>query len=139
MIFRTLFIRLMTLNCAKLGHAVTFMKYLSSVVSLMFLPKTLKWNKITFRLSNSLNLAELVANELSNSISKKFTIIPFSIRFMAAFYKDFRSLYLKNEITFKKSWSVWPFINHELPVLEFWGWGDLKWKSLKGSISRDFP
>ena len=61
LIFRTLFIRLMTLNCAKLGHAVTFMKYLSSVVSLIFLPKTLKWNKITFRLSNSQNFAELVA------------------------------------------------------------------------------
>ena len=139
LIFRTLFIRLMTLNCTKLGLAVTLMKYLSSVISLIFLPKTLIWNKITFRSSNSLNLAKLVANELLRSISKKFTNIPFSLRFIAAFCKDFRNLSLKNEITFKKSWSVWPFINHEQPVLEFWGLGRLKWKFFKRLISRDFP
>ena len=28
----------------KLGRAVTFMKYLATVVSLIFLPKTLIWN-----------------------------------------------------------------------------------------------
>ena len=54
----------MTLNCVKLGLAVTFMKYLASVVS----PKT--WNKITFLASNLLNFAELVENELKMSISK---------------------------------------------------------------------
>ena len=31
----------MTLNCGKLGRPVTFMKYLASVVSLIFLPETL--------------------------------------------------------------------------------------------------
>ena len=46
----------MTLNCVKLGRAVTFMKYLASVVSLIFLAKTLIWNKITFPASNSQNL-----------------------------------------------------------------------------------
>ena len=51
-------IRLMTLNRIKLGRAVTFMKYLASVVSLIFLPKTLNWNKITFPASNLLNLAK---------------------------------------------------------------------------------
>ena len=61
----------MTLNCVKLGRAVTFMKYLATVVSLMFLPKTLIWYKITFRLSNPQNLAELVGNELTKSINKK--------------------------------------------------------------------
>ena len=66
-----LFIRLMALNRVKLGRAVTFMKYLASGVSLLCLPKTLIWNKITDRLSNSLKLAELVANELTKSISKK--------------------------------------------------------------------
>ena len=50
----------MTLNRVKLGGAVTFMKYLASAVSLIFLAKTLMWNKITFPTSNSLNLAELV-------------------------------------------------------------------------------
>ena len=31
----------MTLNCIKLGRAVTFIKYLASEVSVIFLPKTL--------------------------------------------------------------------------------------------------
>ena len=52
----------MTLNCVKLRHAVTVMKYLSEV-SLIFLAETLIWNKITFPASNSLNLPELVINE----------------------------------------------------------------------------
>ena len=69
----------MTLNFWKLGRTVTFMKYLASVVSLIFLPKTLIWNKISFWLSNLLNLAELVVNKLKKSISKKFTNIPYSI------------------------------------------------------------
>ena len=66
-----LFIYLMTLNLVKLGHAVIFMKCLTSVVSLIFLAKTLIWNKITFPASNSLNLAELVVNEPTKSIYKK--------------------------------------------------------------------
>ena len=56
----------MTLNRVELGHAVTFMKYLASVVSLLFLGKTLVWNKIPA--SNSLNLAELVVYEPRESI-----------------------------------------------------------------------
>ena len=40
----------MTLNRVKLRRAVTFMKYLASVVSLIFLPKTLIWNKIRLQL-----------------------------------------------------------------------------------------
>ena len=61
----------MTRNCVKLGRAVTFMKYLASAISLIFLVKTLTWNKITFPVSNSLNLAELVVNEPMKSIYKK--------------------------------------------------------------------
>ena len=61
----------MPLNQVKLGRAVTFMKYLGSIVSLIFLPKTLNWNKITFPASNWLNLSELVVNELKRSITKK--------------------------------------------------------------------
>ena len=34
----------MTLNRVKLGRAVTFIKYLASVVTLIFLPKTLIWS-----------------------------------------------------------------------------------------------
>ena len=46
----------MTLNQAKLSRAVTFMKYLASVVFLIFLTETLIWNKITFPASNSLSI-----------------------------------------------------------------------------------
>ena len=59
----------MTLNRVRLGRAVTFMKYLASAVSVIFLPKALIWNKITFSTSNSLIFAELVGNELMKSIS----------------------------------------------------------------------
>ena len=85
----------MALNCEKFGRAVT----------LIFLPKTFISNETKFRPSNSLNLAELVANELTKSIFKKKN--PFSIRFIAACCEDFRrSMSLKNEITFQKSSSV---------------------------------
>ena len=82
----------MTLNRVKLGRAVTFMKYLASAVSLIFLSKTLILNKIKFWLSNLLNLAELVGNYFMKSISKKNTNIPFSIRFISTYCKDFWSL-----------------------------------------------
>ena len=81
----------MTLNRAKLGRAVTFMKYLAGVVSLIFLPKNLIWNKIKFPASNVLNFAELVKNELIKSISKKFINITFSIQIIAAYCKGFKS------------------------------------------------
>ena len=67
-----IFIRLVTLNRVKLGRTVTFMKYLASVVSLIFLPNTLVWNKITFWISNTLNLAELVVNDVTKCISKLY-------------------------------------------------------------------
>ena len=82
----------MTLSRVKLGRVVTFMKHLTSVVSLTFLPKTLIWNKITFPSSNSLNFAKLVENELMKCLPKNFTNIPFSIQFIAAYCKDFTSL-----------------------------------------------
>ena len=74
----------MTLNHVKLGCVVTFMKYLASVVSLISLPKTLIWNKITIPASNSLHFPELVENELMKSISPKFINI--------FFYPTFRCL-----------------------------------------------
>ena len=48
------------------------MKYLASEATLIFLPKTLIWNKVMLLASNSLTFAELVENELMKSISKKF-------------------------------------------------------------------
>ena len=82
----------MTLNCVKLMRAVTFMKYPAGVVSLIFLPKTLILNKITFSASNLLNFAELVENELMKKISKKITNTPFSIKFITGYFKKFKSL-----------------------------------------------
>ena len=68
----------MTFNCTKLGSAITFMKYLASLVSLIFLPKTLIWSKITFPASYSLNSAEVVENELMKNISEKNSEYSFS-------------------------------------------------------------
>ena len=82
----------MTLNRVKLGRAVSFMKYLASVVYLIFLPIYLIWNKITFPASNSLNFAELVENVLMKSISKKICQCFFPIQFIAAYCKDFKNL-----------------------------------------------
>ena len=36
----TIFIHIMTINCVKIGGAVTLMKYLAGVVPLIFLTKT---------------------------------------------------------------------------------------------------
>ena len=74
----------MTLNCVKLRRAVTFMKYIASVIFSIFLAKTLIWNKIMFPESNLLNFAELVENETLKSIYKKIINIPISIRFITA-------------------------------------------------------
>ena len=62
----------MTLNRLKLGCAVTIMKYLASEVTLIFIPKTLMWNKTMFPALNLLNFAELVENDLMKSSSKQF-------------------------------------------------------------------
>ena len=77
----------MTLNGVKICREVY--EILGS--SLIFLPKGLIWNKITFQLSISLKLAELVVNRLIKIPSKKFTNIRFSIRFFNAHCKDFKS------------------------------------------------
>ena len=61
----------MKINCVILGRAVTFIKCVAAVVSLIFLPKTLNCNKITFPASNLLNLAQLVVNGPMKSIYKK--------------------------------------------------------------------
>ena len=61
----------MTLNRVKLGRTVTLMKYRANIFSLIFLSKTLNWNKITFLASNWRNLTELVVNKLMKSIPKQ--------------------------------------------------------------------
>ena len=51
------------------------MKYLASVLFLIFLAKTLIWNKITFSASNLLNFAELIEND--EYLQKKLPIFLF--------------------------------------------------------------
>ena len=65
----------MTLNFIKLGRAVAFMKYLGSVVSLIFLAKTLIWNNITSPASNLLNFSEQVENKPSEKYLQKKLLI----------------------------------------------------------------
>ena len=60
----------MTLNRVKPGPAVTFMLYLASVVTLIFLPKILIWYKVKFPTLNLLKFGGVIEHELSN--------IPFS-------------------------------------------------------------
>ena len=81
----------MTINLG-LGHAVTFMKFFASVVYLIFLPKILIWNKITFPASHSLNVPELVVNELTINIFKKFYPVSFYIQFFTVYCEDFRNI-----------------------------------------------
>ena len=92
----------MTLNCVKLGHAVTFMKYVASIVSLVFLPKTLIGIKITFRLSNLLNLAELVVNELTKSACKKSNQYSFFCPFYHCLLERLQELTTKERDNFSK-------------------------------------
>ena len=61
----------MALNRPKLRCTITFMKYFASLVCLLLLSEILVQSKITFWALNSLNLSEMVANELMKSISKK--------------------------------------------------------------------
>ena len=49
----------MTLNRAKQGSVVTFIKYHAGMVSYIFLPQTSIWNEIRFPALNLLNLADL--------------------------------------------------------------------------------
>ena len=71
------------------------MKYIAGVVYLILLLNNFICSKFKFRPSNSLNLSELVVNELTKSITKKFTTIPFSIQFITDLCKNFESLSLR--------------------------------------------
>ena len=81
----------MTLNRVKLGSVVTFIKYIASVVSLIFLALALISNKITIPAQNTLNLAQLVVNVPMNNIFKKNTNLPFSVRLISALCKNLKS------------------------------------------------
>ena len=92
----------MTFNRVKLGHAVTFMKYRASIVSLIFLPKTLNLNRITFLASNWLNLSELVANELKEYLQKKLPLFLFLFLIYHCLMQRFQELITKELDNFTK-------------------------------------
>ena len=121
LIFNKLCLLAEWLNRIILGRAVTFMKYLVSVVSLIFLIfllKTLIRNKATLPASNSLNLAELVVDELMRNISQKiYQYCIFYLIYHCLIYK-FQELITKELNKFKKSSSVYTFINQEPPAFE---------------------
>ena len=83
-----------------LGNAVTFMQYLASVAFLISLSKTLIWNKIVIPVSNSLNLPELVVNELNKNIF--FYQIPFFYSNYHCFMSRFQKLLNKDPDNFIK-------------------------------------
>ena len=85
-----------------LGNGVTFMQYLASVAFLISLSKTLIWNKIVIPVSNSLNLPELVVNELNKNISQFFYQIPFFYSNYHCFMSRFQKLLNKDPDNFIK-------------------------------------
>ena len=82
-------IHLMTLNRVKLGRVVILVKQLASLASLIFLQKTLIWNKVELLASNLLHFVELVVNEQKRVSPKLFINIPFSVRVITRIF--FRS------------------------------------------------
>ena len=92
----------MTLNRVKLERAVTLMRYRANIVSLIFLQKTLNWNKITFLVSNWRNIAELVVNELMKSIPKQNYQYSFFYTIYHWLIKKFQELITKELDNFTK-------------------------------------
>ena len=92
----------MNFNCVKLGPAVTFMEHLASVVSLIFLSKTLICHKITFPASNLLIFAELVVNEPTKSIYRKIYQYSFFYLIYHCLIQRFQELKTKELDNFTK-------------------------------------
>ena len=72
----------MILDHVKLDRAVVFTKYIASVVSLVFLQKTLIWNKIVLPVSNSMKVIELLENKLEITCSEGIQQYCFCMRFL---------------------------------------------------------
>ena len=110
---RVILVLLMTLNRVKLERAVVFMKCLTTAVSLIFLPKTLIWNKITFRLLNLLSLAELMVNEVTKSVSKKNYQYSFSYQTNHYLLQRLQELITKEPDNFSKIL---------ISIVFYWSW-----------------
>lgn len=59
------------INRIKLQRAVILIEYIANAFSLLFLPKTLIFKKIVLPASVSLNIFELVGNELQKTFSER--------------------------------------------------------------------
>ena len=80
----TLFTPVMILNHVKLGSTVSVTKVLPGVVFSIFYQKPQFNIKKAFPSLNSLNLPELLVNELKKTTSKLFPNIYFSVRYSTA-------------------------------------------------------
>ena len=109
----------MTFNRVKLGRSSTFMNYFITVVSLIFLPKTLILNKSMFPASNSPNIAEQVENKQMKCISRKLYQYFFFYLIYRCLFQRFSELITKELDNFSKI-LISIVVYHELPV-EFWG------------------
>ena len=69
----------MTLNRVKLGCAVTFMKYLTSVVFLIYLAETLFWIKVTFAESCRTGGKWAYVEYIQRNLQKFFFIFDFAL------------------------------------------------------------
>ena len=86
LIFNELYLSpLMILNHAKLGHAVTFMKNLISIINFNFSTKNFK---NAFLSSSLQKLEELVVNQLICQYMPRYANIHFSIQFMTLKWKS---------------------------------------------------
>ena len=81
----------MVLNNIKLERTVILIKYITTIVSLLFILKTLTWDKIVLPASNLLNLLELMGIELKKTFSKSdlsdlSELLLFNVKFLKASY-----------------------------------------------------
>ena len=80
----------MVLNNIKLERTVILIKYITTIVSLLFILKTLAWDKMVLPASNLLNLLELMGIELKKTsksdLSDLSELLLFNVKFLKASY-----------------------------------------------------
>ena len=128
----------MTLICVKVGRAITCMKYLAKVISLIFILKTLTWNKIMFLASGLLKLPKLVVNYLMRCISKTNLPIFLFLSDLPLLNAIFSRAYNWGNRLHKKPYQhiLLIIIRYQSSNFGFKGiWNENLWKGLKLGIS----
>ena len=128
----------MTLICVKVGRAITCMKYLAKVISLIFILKTLTWNKIMFLASGLLKLPKLVVNYLMRCISKTNLPIFLFLSDLPLLNAIFSRAYNWGNRLHKKAYQyiLLIIIRYQSSNFGFKGiWNENLWKGLKLGIS----